>query len=243
LPPPSLSICDVTPITRPCMSSSAPPELPWLIAASVWIESSIVKPFGAVCWRWRALMMPHVTVFWSPNGLPIATAPSPTWTSSEFATASGWSFEGEDVHVHDREVGRGVAADERALGGRAVGEADGDRRGAVDHVLVGDDVALHVVDPAGTLRLLRLAAAAAAAEGEAVRARAGRAGRDGQLDDPGRGVAVDLVHGQAAALGSGVLRDGDRPDDGRGAALGAGGGHDGQRGAGRREHGGPGECE
>ena len=62
------------------MSSSAPPELPWLIAASVWIESSIVKPFGAVCCRCRALTMPHVTVFWSPNGLPIAIAPSPTWT-------------------------------------------------------------------------------------------------------------------------------------------------------------------
>ena len=32
-----VEICDVTPITRPAASSSGPPELPWLIAASVWI--------------------------------------------------------------------------------------------------------------------------------------------------------------------------------------------------------------
>ena len=48
LPPESLSICALTPITWPLRSSSGPPELPWLIAASVWIESSIVKLFGAV---------------------------------------------------------------------------------------------------------------------------------------------------------------------------------------------------
>ena len=36
-PPDSLSIWLLTPITRPCMSRSRPPELPWLIAASVWI--------------------------------------------------------------------------------------------------------------------------------------------------------------------------------------------------------------
>ena len=54
LPPDSLSICALTPITRPWPSRSGPPELPWLIAASVWIESLIVKLFGAVIWRWRA---------------------------------------------------------------------------------------------------------------------------------------------------------------------------------------------
>ena len=34
-PPDSLSICALTPITRPCPSISGPPELPWLMAASV----------------------------------------------------------------------------------------------------------------------------------------------------------------------------------------------------------------
>ena len=37
LPPDSLSIWALTPITLPSRSSSGPPEFPWLIAASVWI--------------------------------------------------------------------------------------------------------------------------------------------------------------------------------------------------------------
>ena len=37
LPPESLAIWALTPMTSPCASSSGPPELPWLIAASVWI--------------------------------------------------------------------------------------------------------------------------------------------------------------------------------------------------------------
>ena len=48
LPPPlpPVAICELMPITRPAASSSGPPELPGLIAASVWMTSSIVKPFG-----------------------------------------------------------------------------------------------------------------------------------------------------------------------------------------------------
>ena len=34
---PSVRICEATPTTRPPRSSTGPPELPWLIAASVWI--------------------------------------------------------------------------------------------------------------------------------------------------------------------------------------------------------------
>ena len=88
-PPDSLSIWAVTPITSPAMFSSTPPEFPWLMAASVWIVLVIVKLFGAVMSRWRALTMPDVTVFASPNGLPIATTPSPTATLDESPSASG----------------------------------------------------------------------------------------------------------------------------------------------------------
>ena len=42
-----VEICEVTPITRPAASISGPPELPWLIAASVWIAWSIGSVFGA----------------------------------------------------------------------------------------------------------------------------------------------------------------------------------------------------
>ena len=73
------------------MSISGPPELPWLIGASVWIESLIVKLFGDSIWRPSALTMPLVTVSASPNGLPIATTPSPTSTRSSRRASTGWS--------------------------------------------------------------------------------------------------------------------------------------------------------
>ena len=40
-PVPPVSICELIPITAPRVSSSGPPLLPWLIAASVWITWSI----------------------------------------------------------------------------------------------------------------------------------------------------------------------------------------------------------
>ena len=51
LPPDSLSICALTPTTSPAPFRSGPPELPWLIAASVWMESLMVKLFGDVICR------------------------------------------------------------------------------------------------------------------------------------------------------------------------------------------------
>ena len=57
-----VEICEVTPITRPAASISGPPELPWLIAASVWIAWSIGSVFGASIWRWTALTRPLVSV-------------------------------------------------------------------------------------------------------------------------------------------------------------------------------------
>ena len=47
LPPLWLAIWELIPITAPEESSSGPPELPGLIAASVWITSLIEKPLGA----------------------------------------------------------------------------------------------------------------------------------------------------------------------------------------------------
>src|SRR5206468_10651636 len=83
------AIWALTPTTSPLESSSGPPELPWLIAASVWIESLIVKLFGACIWRWTALTIPPVSVSSRPNGLPIATTASPTLTLLESPSVSG----------------------------------------------------------------------------------------------------------------------------------------------------------
>ena len=46
-----VSICVFTPMTWPRASMSGPPELPWLIGASVWMTWSIVNWFGAVIRR------------------------------------------------------------------------------------------------------------------------------------------------------------------------------------------------
>ena len=68
------------PITRPCASSSGPPELPRLIAASVWIASLIEKSVSASIVRFFADTTPTESELSSPNGLPIAATGSPTVT-------------------------------------------------------------------------------------------------------------------------------------------------------------------
>ena len=57
-----MAICVLTPMTRPVLFSSGPPELPWLMAASVWMTWSISDWFGAWMARPMALTIPEVTV-------------------------------------------------------------------------------------------------------------------------------------------------------------------------------------
>src|SRR5262245_22395158 len=91
LAPVSPAIWELTPITWPAALNSGPPELPWLIAASVWIASLIVNLFSAWICRWSALTIPLVTVSSRPNGLPIATTGSPTCTFDESPNETGCS--------------------------------------------------------------------------------------------------------------------------------------------------------
>ena len=79
------------PITVPELSTSGPPELPGLMAASVWnmlIRVSVPVPEASLACTVRPLaeMIPWVTVGVpadSPRAFPMATTASPTWTSSE----------------------------------------------------------------------------------------------------------------------------------------------------------------
>ena len=61
-PPLGLLIAVLMPTTRPCISSSGPPELPGLIAASVWIACPISAPAEVSNRRPSALMIPVVSV-------------------------------------------------------------------------------------------------------------------------------------------------------------------------------------
>jgi hypothetical protein len=88
---PSVAICALMPITRPWPSSSGPPEFPGLMAASVWITSSIEKPLGDSISRPSAETIPVVTEPSSPNGLPSAIVDSPTRRPFESPSSSGSS--------------------------------------------------------------------------------------------------------------------------------------------------------
>ncbi len=57
------------------MLNSGPPELPGLMATSVWMNGT---KFSCGSERPLALTMPAVTVFSKPNGEPIASTHSPT---------------------------------------------------------------------------------------------------------------------------------------------------------------------
>ena len=78
-----------TPTTAPVASSSGPPLLPGLIAASVWMRSvsCVGRPVTSsrtVISRPSPLMIPLVTVSVNvPSGLPIAIAVWPTWIFEE----------------------------------------------------------------------------------------------------------------------------------------------------------------
>ena len=77
------------PISSPRVFTNAPPELPWLMAASVWIMEATPSPI----WRALALTIPAVTVLLSPSGLPTASTHSPIFTLSELAmTMAGRSL-------------------------------------------------------------------------------------------------------------------------------------------------------
>ena len=82
-PPDCDRMAVLMPTSSPRRLTSAPPELPGLMAASVWMKFSY--PSGLMPDRPSALTMPEVTVCCRPNGLPIATTKSPTRTEAESA--------------------------------------------------------------------------------------------------------------------------------------------------------------
>ena len=78
------------PITRPRASKSGPPELPWLIGASVWIASGTEKvDVSESIERWIAETTPVASESAFPNGAPIAATGSPTATAAESPRGTG----------------------------------------------------------------------------------------------------------------------------------------------------------
>ena len=70
------------PTTCAFASASAPPELPGLSAASVWMTFSTTRPAGTGSERPSAETTPAVTEPPKPSGLPMATTSWPTLSFS-----------------------------------------------------------------------------------------------------------------------------------------------------------------
>ena len=89
----AVRIEELIPTTAPVMSVSGPPELPGLIAASVWIAGYVVElPWSSeptLTGRSSALTMPLVTVASRPKGEPMATTPSPTPRLADLPMVAG----------------------------------------------------------------------------------------------------------------------------------------------------------
>ena len=85
LPPEGVKIIELMPTSSPRRFTSAPPELPGLIEASVWMK--FWKPLPRPE-RPSAETMPEVAVCPRPNGSPTATTKSPTRSWEESAMGS-----------------------------------------------------------------------------------------------------------------------------------------------------------
>src|SRR3954468_21070566 len=83
------AIAVLIPITFPPASSSGPPELPGLMAASVWMRLVSDSLLSVVIARPLADTMPLVTELeYVPSGLPIATTSWPTLSASDSPMAA-----------------------------------------------------------------------------------------------------------------------------------------------------------
>ena len=151
-PPLREKIAVLMPRRSPFISTSAPPELPGLMAASVWMK----KPRSEMpIWvRATAETMPLVTVWPTPNGLPMASTRSPTSMPLGIREGQRRKLLALGIDAQHRQVGPLVIGDDRGVELAPVAEHDGDLLGAVDHMLVGDDQAIGADDDAGAERVL-----------------------------------------------------------------------------------------
>ena len=144
--PSRVAMALLTPITSPSAFRSGPPELPGLIAASVWIalmnEVSDCSP--AVTGRSRAETIPAVTVPDKPSGEPTAIAVSPTWTVP--ALPSSRHRQAGLVHLDDGQVVVGVRTHQRRRSARPVRERHLQRVRTGHDVGVRQDVAVRAHD-------------------------------------------------------------------------------------------------
>ncbi len=195
------------PTSRPSRLTSAPPELPGLMAASVWMKKlEIVDAAGRARQR-RDDAAGHGLVQ-TPNGLPIASTTSPTSIESRIAhLEEGELFAG----VLDAQQGKVVAfvgGDELGVELAPVEQHDADLLRALHDVGIGDDQPVGLDQHARAQRVLHPLALLGHARNRERQAAHPR-GRGGVNVDHGRRHALDQRRegiGKVAAAGRQGLR-------------------------------------
>ena len=156
-PPESLSICELMPMTWPSRSRSGPPELPWLIAASVWIASLMAKLFGEVIVPVQGAHDSARDGLVEPERAADGDDLVADLDRARVAELKRRELRARGVDLDDGDVGGGIRADELCVVCRAVREFDRDRACAGDDMVVRDDVASAVDHEAGAESLALLA--------------------------------------------------------------------------------------
>ena len=190
-PRPTPATAVLIPTTWPCPSASAPPELPGLRAASVWITFSTIRPAARErtgSERPSADTTPAVTEPAKPCGFPIATTSWPTRRFSASPSTAGVksvSFGAQHGEVRER-----VRPDDLDADLAAVHEGGADTRGAArNHVRGGEHEAVGRDDNAASAPVHTPAAANPPRDAEI-----GDGGRKALRDgDDGPGVRVEDV--------------------------------------------------
>ena len=142
-PRPQPATAVLMPTTRDDESASAPPELPGLSAASVWMTSSTtraVRPSRVGSDRPSPLTTPAVTEPARPSGLPTATTSWPTRRA--LGVAEDGRLGGRRPGAQHGEVGQRVGADDVDVGLGAVGEHGPPGAGPGHDVRVGEQQAV-----------------------------------------------------------------------------------------------------
>ena len=153
---PGSAIAVLMPMTRPSTSTSGPPELPGLIAASVWIASTSVSVPAMCTVRPRPETMPEVTVGLPGDSERVADRDDGVADLQGVGVAELHRRETGAVDLDDGEVLGAVLADDASAHGRRRRSsvttscvAGGGRLGVRD-VRVGDDDAVGRDDEAGS---------------------------------------------------------------------------------------------
>ena len=139
-------ICELMPISSPPAFTSAPPELPWLIAR-VGLQEVLVAAVAEA--GLRALGADDARRHGLADAERVADRQHDVADLHRVGVAEHERRQVLRVDLHDREVGRGVGADDLRGERAVVGQLDLDVVDTLHDMVVGQDVAILARDDAG----------------------------------------------------------------------------------------------